>query len=222
MSENEEYEIEFYRNQMQTKLEEQNERFKPAIKNAPNQDYKSISMLDFLNELYSDILVSEESNTSLEFKFGQKIYRFLLTKGEIIGFLNHITDKKQNNPPKIIDPETFQKDGESVMGMLSWMLPMMIQNSKAMQKVGYNLMPLSYSINNDNFITFMHPESAIEFLKNVKQREMFDFPQNQEAIPLEMSNYPNPNADDESQDKFDNNSQEHDEKTAEEKEQHED
>ncbi len=174
MSENEEYEVEFYRNEIQNSLDMQTEKFKPEIKNTQDVAYTKTNMLEFTNEMYRQMIECEDQEGSIIINFGKKSFKLYVSKSELIKIFNNITDKKKDELAELIDPAEFRANGADAFGMVSFVIPNMISNAKAMQKVGYKYMPLTYSMNNRNYATFMGPEIAIEWLKNIKPRDMFE------------------------------------------------
>lgn len=174
MSENEDYEIEFYQNEMKSSLDAQTEKFKPEIKESQQSSFVTKSMLEFVNEFYDHIISCKDQNASITLNLGTKSFKLYVSKSELVKLFDTIIDKKQKDLAEIIEADEFRKNGEDVFGMVSFILPNMITNAKAMQKVGYKYMPLTYSMNDKNFATFMDPESAIEWLKTIKPKDMFE------------------------------------------------
>jgi hypothetical protein len=174
MSENEDYEIEFYRNDIQNALDSQTEKFKPEIKEINEETYQKTDMLKFVNDFHQQNIDCKDEEGTIIINLGSKSFKLCASKGDLIRTLNVLMDKKKEDVPEYVDPEEFKKNGAEVFGMISFMLPPMIVNAKAMQKVGYKYMPLNYSMNNQNFATFMEVESAIDWLKNIKPKDMFE------------------------------------------------
>lgn len=173
MGEGQPDEIQFYVNNLKRDIEEQTNKFDPKIAKKEGK-WQPVSMMDFMNAFEKTMLSFATTNdATITFDLGDMKFQLRVSKELMAQSVDAAMKTKGEDVAKWVPPEEFKKIGEQVYGMLSFMVPTMVQNAKAMQQVGYQYMDLSCSLNNQKYASILPIGEAITYLSSIKAVDMF-------------------------------------------------